>query len=85
MSGPVLRHRSPGNDPRVTALECCDVFDPAQAQPCPLPPGGAAIHHCRTLHCAGPNASDVPRLAYILAFRGATTPNPAGQPYPGAD
>jgi hypothetical protein len=37
---------------------------------CPLPAGGAVIHHSRTLHSAGPNGSAQPRLAYVLAFRG---------------
>jgi ectoine hydroxylase-related dioxygenase (phytanoyl-CoA dioxygenase family) len=74
--GPVLAHHSPGDDPRVMALECCGAFDGAQAVACPLPSGGAAIHHCRTLHSAGPNGSDTSRLAYILAFRGAVTANP---------
>ena len=80
--GPVLAHRSPGNDPRVTALECEGGFAPEDAIPCPLPPGGATIHHCRTLHAAGPNASDIPRRAYILAFRGAVRPDAAFRGYP---
>ena len=79
--GPVLDHRSPGNDPRVMALECTGAFAPADALPCPLPPGGATIHHCRTLHAAGPNRSDVPRRAYILAFRGAARPSPGFRGY----
>ena len=66
--GDVLPHRSPKSDPRIHAIECAGGFDPADATPCPLPPGGATIHHGRTLHYAGPNASDQPRRAYILAF-----------------
>ncbi len=80
--GPVLAHRSPGNDPRVTALECTGGFAPEEAVACPLPPGGATIHHCRTLHAAGPNASDIPRRAYILAFRGAVRPCAEFRGYP---
>jgi hypothetical protein len=80
--GPVLEHRSPNNDPRITALECIGDFDPTQAVECPLPPGGAAIHHCRTLHSAGPNQSELPRCAYILAFRGPVRPNPEFLGYP---
>jgi ectoine hydroxylase-related dioxygenase (phytanoyl-CoA dioxygenase family) len=80
--GPVLEHRSPNNDPRITALECGGGFDAAQAVPCPLPPGGAAVHHCRTLHSAGPNQTDLPRCAYILAFRGPVSPNPEFHGYP---
>jgi ectoine hydroxylase-related dioxygenase (phytanoyl-CoA dioxygenase family) len=79
--GPVLEHRSPGNDPRVTALECIGDFDPASARLCPLSAGGATVHHCRTLHFAGPNHSEIPRRAYILAFRGPSRPNPAFQGY----
>ena len=64
----VLPHRSPKSDPRIHAIECAGGFDPADATLCPLPPGGATMHHGRTLHYAGPNASDIPRRAYILAF-----------------
>jgi len=66
--GDVLPHRSPKNDPKIHAIECAGGFDPADAILCPLPPGGATIHHGRTLHYAGPNSSDQPRRAYILAF-----------------
>jgi hypothetical protein len=75
--GPVLEHRSPNNDPRITALECVGPFIPASATLCPLPPGGAVMHHCRTLHSAGPNQSEAPRCAYILSFRGPVRPNAA--------
>ena len=67
--GEVLQHRSPNNDPTIHALETCpETFDAAKAVLCPLPPGGCTIHHGRTLHSAGPNNSDAPRRAYILAF-----------------
>lgn len=75
--GPVLAHQSPHSDPRIMALECTAPFDPAQATACPLPPGGATLHHCRTLHGAGANVSDMPRYAYILAFRGPSRPDPS--------
>ncbi len=75
--GPVLEHRSPNNDPRLSALECAGGFDPAQAIGCPLNAGEAVIHHCRTLHHAGPNLTSKPRLAYVLAFRGASRPDPS--------
>jgi ectoine hydroxylase-related dioxygenase (phytanoyl-CoA dioxygenase family) len=39
-----------------------------QAVPCPIPPGGATIHTGRTLHYAGPNLTDEPRRALIMAF-----------------
>jgi len=79
--GPVLTHRSPGDDPRVMALECTGEFDGAQSVLCPLSAGGATVHHARTLHHAGANTSDIPRRAYILAFRGKVTPNPAFNGY----
>ncbi len=75
--GPVLAHRSPADDRRVMALECTGEFERAQAVLCPLPAGGATVHHSRTLHHAGANTSGTPRRAYILAFRGKVTPNPA--------
>jgi ectoine hydroxylase-related dioxygenase (phytanoyl-CoA dioxygenase family) len=80
--GPVLDHRSPGNDPRVMALECVGAFESGKAVPCPLPPGGASVHHWRTLHHAGANTSSIPRRAYILAFRGPTRPDPEFHGYP---
>jgi Phytanoyl-CoA dioxygenase (PhyH) len=48
------------------------VTDPAAVGPavaCPLPAGGATVHAGRTLHYAGPNRSDEPRRALIMAFR----------------
>lgn len=39
---------------------------------CPIPAGGATIHNGRTLHYAGPNATDGPRRALIMAFRTPT-------------
>jgi len=80
--GPILEHRSPNNDPRITALECSGEFAAESATLCPLPPGGAAMHHCRTLHSAGPNQSDAPRCAYILTFRGPARPNPDFKGFP---
>jgi ectoine hydroxylase-related dioxygenase (phytanoyl-CoA dioxygenase family) len=79
--GPVLDHRSPNDDPRVQALECIGGFNPSVARLCPLPAGGATVHHSRTLHCAGPNRSTIPRRAYILAFRSASRPEPTFQGY----
>jgi hypothetical protein len=73
----VLDHRSPGDDPRVHALECSGHFDPAAAVACPLPGGGAAIHHGRTLHYAGPNQTSIPRYAYVLMFE--VPPKPAAR------
>lgn len=65
----VLPHHPIGNDPRVIGLE---VDEPervtAAAVACPIPAGGATVHHGRTLHYTGPNQSDQPRRAYILMF-----------------
>lgn len=63
----VLPHHPIGNDPRVHGLEV-DDFDETQIVPCPVPAGGATIHHCRTLHYAGPNTTDEPRRAYIQVY-----------------
>jgi ectoine hydroxylase-related dioxygenase (phytanoyl-CoA dioxygenase family) len=64
----VLPHRSPNGDRGVHAIECAGQFDVAAAVACPLPAGGAAVHHGRTLHYAGPNHSDGSRCAYIFAY-----------------
>lgn len=66
----VLPHHCIGNDVRVHGLE---VDDPEtrgieHAVACPLLAGGITVHHCRTLHYAGPNPTPVPRRAYILGF-----------------
>jgi len=55
----VLPHYLFGNDPRIIGLE---VDSPerltAGAVACPIPAGGAAVHHSRMLHFTGPNRSD---------------------------
>ena len=77
----VLPHRSFNNDPRIHALECIGGFDAESERPCPIPAGGATIHHCRTLHSSGPNRSHIPRRAYILAFSIAPPPDHELKPY----
>jgi ectoine hydroxylase-related dioxygenase (phytanoyl-CoA dioxygenase family) len=72
----VLPHHTIGNDPRVHGLEV-DEADRTGSVACPLPPGGATLHHNRTLHYTGPNRSDIPRRAYILGF--GTPPRPAAE------
>jgi len=67
--GEVMRHRTINGDPRVHGLEV-PHFDPPFTQPCPLPLGGATIHHARTLHYSAPNTSAANRRAYILVFTG---------------
>lgn len=64
----VLAHHNIGYDPRVHGLEM-DQIDSSQAVACPIPAGGATLHHCRIAHYAGPNRSAIPRRAYILLFR----------------
>ncbi len=65
----VLPHHPIGHDPAVIGLEVDDAEERAKsAVICELPAGGATIHHSRTLHYTGPNHSDHPRRAYILAF-----------------
>ena len=36
--------------------------------PCPVPAGGATLHHSYLLHYAGANRSKTPRRAYIIKF-----------------
>jgi hypothetical protein len=68
--GPVLQHRSADGDSSVQALECVpDEFDATRAVPCPLPAGGVAAHHGRTLHAATSNDSAAARYAYVLTFQ----------------
>lgn len=65
----VLPHHPIGNDPRVIGLEVDEAETLAtNAVACPIPAGGATIHHSRTLHYTGPNETDEPRRAYILGF-----------------
>jgi hypothetical protein len=65
--GPVLTHHHLNDDPRIHGLEALDV-DGKNAVFCPLPAGGATIHHHRTLHGADANVSGEHRWAYALGF-----------------
>jgi hypothetical protein len=51
-------------------LELDQPYDVSGAVPCPLPPGGATFHHCRTVHGTGANVSDRPRRAFTTIFHG---------------
>ena len=63
----VLRYRRlPGLEP----LELDEEVDLSKAVACPLQPGGATFHHCRTLHYTAPNTSGVQRRAYAMTFHG---------------
>ena len=64
----VMTHRSINDDPRIHGLEIAGTVAPAHAVACPIPAGGATVHHNRILHYTGPNTSDGPRRAYILGF-----------------
>lgn len=65
--GDVLRYRRlPGLEP----LELDEDVDLSAAVACPLRPGGATFHHCRTLHYTAPNTSNVQRRAYAMTFHG---------------
>ena len=63
----VLPHHPINNDPRVHGLE---VDNPGERDnvACPIPAGSVTVHHCRTLHYAGPNLTAEPRRAYIQVF-----------------
>lgn len=65
----VMRHQTINNDPRVHGLEVADLSPPT-VEVCPLPLGGATVHHARTLHYSAPNTSPKNRRAYILVFTG---------------
>jgi ectoine hydroxylase-related dioxygenase (phytanoyl-CoA dioxygenase family) len=63
----IHHHEHINHDPTVHGLYTEEV-DTSKAVPCPLAPGGATFHHCRTLHYAGPNTTDNYRRAYILVL-----------------
>lgn len=63
----VLPHHPIHNDPRVHGLEV-DNFNESEVVACPIPAGSVTVHHCRTLHYAGPNRTAEPRRAYIQVF-----------------
>jgi hypothetical protein len=65
--GPIVPHRSPGGDNRVNGLEAIGISD-ADSIACPLPAGGATVHHHRTLHATGGNNSDVPRRVMTIGW-----------------
>lgn len=62
-----LPHRRRGG--RRSPVLAADPPDTTGAVLCPLPAGGLTVHHPQTLHATGPNATDRPRLAWILQFR----------------
>lgn len=71
--GPLLPHRSAGDDTRMHALECLPgTVDVSLARSCPAPAGACILHAGRTIHGAAANTSARDRLAYIVSFRGPT-------------
>lgn len=73
--GALLPHRSPGDDPRIHALEClAGSFDAAAAVARPVAAGSCILHAGRTLHSALPNRGAADRLAYVLVFRSPPVP-----------
>ncbi len=68
----VLRYRrEPGPDPQPLLLD--EPVDLSGAAACPLAPGGATFHHCRTLHHTAGNRSPRPRRAFTAIFHGPRT------------
>jgi hypothetical protein len=82
---PVLPHHSVNDDPTSQAFECVGNFDESTAVACPLPAGACSIHLPGTLHCAGPNRSPVPRIAYIMVFGIAPKPAKEAKSFPWLD
>jgi ectoine hydroxylase-related dioxygenase (phytanoyl-CoA dioxygenase family) len=80
--GEVREHRRLEGDPTGLALTTDDL-DRGQAVSCPLPPGGASLHHCRTLHSSGPNLSDGQRRALVVVCEAPPVPRavPAHRPW----
>ena len=67
--GEVLPHRTPGNDPKVHALECYEGYDRATAVSCPCPRVVAPSTSDARCMARGRNRSDAPRYAYVLIFQ----------------
>lgn len=67
----IMQYHQPGPG-RPLLLD--DSVDVSGAVPCPLPPGGATFHHCRTLHYTAPNTSDRMRRAISAVFHAPTRP-----------
>ena len=63
----VMKHRRKAP---TEPLELDEPYDVSGAVPCPLAPGGATFHHCRTVHGTGPNVSTRPRRAFTTIFHG---------------
>lgn len=62
----VHTHRLAGAGGQALAVNDPELVGDVVA--CPLPPGGATVHAGRTLHYTGPNRTDQPRRALVMAF-----------------
>jgi len=69
--GPPLPHHRRDHRRTAHVLEVDGGVDRTRAVACPLRLGGATVHLPRTLHHTGANATDEPRLAWILEFGSA--------------
>jgi len=67
--GEVLRHRHLGGNPDVHVLEIDEAADTDAARSVPLRAGGLVLHHPRSLHYAGTNATDRIRRAWGIVFQ----------------
>ena len=68
----IHHHEHIGYDPSVHGL-FTEAANEKPAVACPLNPGGATFHHCRTLHYAGANNTPNPRRAYIIVVNAPPT------------
>jgi hypothetical protein len=72
--GPLFPHHvaskrfKDANAPTTAATLAADNVDDSTAVACPLPTGGATVHHPLTLHYTGANQSDEYRKVWILHF-----------------
>lgn len=76
----VLEHRLVS--PTAHGLVLADLSVIRHIEACPLPAGGATVHTSTTVHYTGPNATDSPRRALIMAFDRPGTPLPEPRSYP---
>ncbi len=63
-------------------LVLADQVDTSEAVVCELGPGGATIHDSQTIHYTGPNTSDQPRRALIMAFGHPAEPRSNPRQFP---
>ncbi|MFQ5698066.1 MAG: phytanoyl-CoA dioxygenase family protein [Myxococcota bacterium] len=78
----VRTHRHIDDDPSIHGLQV-EGADLSDAVAMPVRAGGALLHHCRTLHCSGPNRTRERRRAYTHEFQAAPVPRsePADRPW----